>query len=251
MKQVLIVGGSGGLGSALVRQLLDSGTAVVVAGRTRSVDTRVRYSYVVDASTLDWHSFYSAVEQDSGAALDGVVFVAGTGAFGRTTLFPSERARAIFELNFWACTAAATAIARRWSDCGRLGTFVAVLSLAARRAAPFEAYYSGSKAATERFLECLDLEYAPKGIRFLSALPGVLNTPFREGAEWYGVKSTRADQTTDVETAARAIERLLNGDRRARVIGWRERVIDLADRVAPGLYEHAILRRRMAKLLSD
>jgi short-subunit dehydrogenase len=161
-----------------------------------------------------------------------------------------ERARAIFELNFWACTAAAGGIAHYWSESQRAGTFVAVLSLAARRAVPFEAYYSASKAAAQRFLECLDLEYAPKRIRFLSALPGVLNTPFRERADWYGMKAGGADQATDVQKAARAIERLLKGKRKAQIIGWRERAIDLADRFAPGLYERVVLRPRVAKILA-
>ncbi len=250
MKQVLVVGGSGGLGSALVGQLLDRQFAVVAAGRTRSADARVRHSYVVDASRVDWHSLYTAVEKESGIPIDGIIFVAGTAGFGRTTLFPPERARAIFELNFWACTTAATLIAEHWSESQRAGTFVAVLSVAARRAVPFEAYYSASKAAAARFLECLDLEYAPKRIRFLSALPGVLNTPFREQAEWYGIKPTAA-RATDIRTAARAIENLLEGSRTARVIGWRERAIDLADRVAPGLYDRAILRRRVARALND
>jgi short-subunit dehydrogenase len=248
MRQVLVIGGGGGLGSAIVTQLLDREMAVVVGGRTRPVDGRVRHSYLVNPCDLDWLSFYRTVEQDTRAPIDGLVFVAGLGAFGKTSSIPVERARAIFDLNFWACTSAAARIAEHWSNGGRSGTFVAVLSLAARRAVPFEAYYCASKAAADKFLQCLDLEYAPKGIRFVSALPGVLNTPFRERAEWYGVRPDRTNNGLDVRTAARAIEGLLNGRRKAGIIGWRERVIDLADRLAPGLYEQAVLRRRIAKL---
>jgi short-subunit dehydrogenase len=248
MKQVLIVGGGGGLGSAIVRQLLNQRIAVVVAGRTRSLDKRVALSYKIDATVLDWRAFYTTVERESGAPIDGVVFVSGTGGFGKTSMFPVERARHVFELNFWACSAAATRMAEHWSSTSRTGTFVAVLSLAARRAVPFEAFYSASKTAADRFLQCLDLEYAPEGIRFLSALPGVLKTRFRENADWYGLEPDGSDRGTDVNTAARAIGELLKGSRRARVIGWRERVIDFVDRVAPGLYERAVLRRRVAKL---
>jgi short-subunit dehydrogenase len=208
----------------------------------------VRHFYEVNPGDLDWPLFYRTVEQDTGAPIDGLVFVAGLGAFGKTSSFPVERARAIFELNFWACTTAAARLAEHWSGGGRSGTFVAVLSLAARRAVPFEAYYCASKAAADRFLQCLDLEYAPRGIRFVSALPGVLNTPFRERAEWYGLSPDRTDCGMDVKTAAQAIERLLNGRRKANIIGWRERIIDLADRLAPGLYDQAVLRRRIAKL---
>jgi short-subunit dehydrogenase len=248
MKQVLVVGGSGGLGTAIVRELIDRKLAPVVAGRSKCPDSRVRYSYVIDASVQDWGSFYVDIEKHTGSPIDAVVFVSGVGAFGQTSLFPQERARAMFELNFWACTTAAVRIAEHWSSRGRAGTFVGVLSLAARLAVPFEAYYAASKTAADRFLQCLDLEYTSKGIRFLSALPGVLNTPFRERAEWYGIEPSMTGQGTDVGMAARAIGKLLRGGRRARIIGWRERIIGFADRVAPGLYDYAILRRRVLRL---
>lgn len=251
MKQVLVVGGNGRLGSALVEQLLDRQLAVVVAGRTTSDNRRIRHSYVIDASSVEWRSFYATVEKDSGLLIDGVIFVAGTAAYGRTVLFPPERARTIFELNFWGCTTAAKLIADHWAEAQRPGKFVAVLSIVARRAVPFEAYYSASKAAAARFLECLDLEYAPRHIRFLSAFPGVLNTPFRRQAEWYGIEPTFGDRGADVRRTARAIQQLLEGSRNARVIGWRERAIDLADRLVPGLYDRTVLRRRVGKTLKS
>jgi hypothetical protein len=46
MKQILIVGGVGGLG-ALVRQLLDENLQVVVAGKSRTDEDRVLHSYVI------------------------------------------------------------------------------------------------------------------------------------------------------------------------------------------------------------
>jgi len=52
MKQVLVVGGAGALGSALVRQLLDQKLQVVVAGRTATADDRVRKSYLIDGTNV-------------------------------------------------------------------------------------------------------------------------------------------------------------------------------------------------------
>jgi len=40
---------------------------------------------------------------------------------------------------------------------------------------------------------------------------------------------------------------LLEGSRRARVLGWRERAIDFTDRVFPGLYDRLVLRRRVRR----
>lgn len=249
MRQVLVIGGAGGLGSEIVRQLLDARASVVVAGRTRPAEERVRSFFEIDATRADWRALYRAIEQETGAPIDAVVFVAGTAAYGKTALFPAERARSILELNFWALAEAARSVADHWAQARRPGTLVAVLSIAGRRAVPFEAFYSASKAAAARFLECLDLEYASRGIRFVSAFPGTLRTPFRRQAEWYGIEPGPALEGGDVGAVARAILRLLDGSRRVRVIGWRERAIDLADHLAPGLYDRLALRRRVAKLL--
>ena len=79
----------------------------------------------------------------------------------------------------------------------------------------------------------------------------MLNSPFRQQAEWYGLNPALDERGVDVRGTARAIGQLLMGRRKARVIGWRERTIDLADRLAPGLYEWAILRRRVARALNE
>lgn len=244
MKHVLVVGGAGGLGAAVVRCLAEARVEVSVAGRRAGAGPGVRASRLVDATAVDWDALYRELDGAGAAPLDGVVFVAGAAVYGRTGQVPPDRARRVFELNFWACAAAATAAARRWTSRGVRGTFVGVLSLVARRAVPFEAHYAASKAAAGRFLECLGLEHAAAGLRFVPVYPGTLRTGFRRQAEWFGVAPADADAGTDARRAARAIVAVLEGKRRSRVIGWRERTIDLADRIAPELYDRAVLRRR-------
>lgn len=245
MKQILIVGGAGGLGSALVKELLNQEYSVVVSGKTKAVDERVREFYRIDATAVDWPALFLTVEKETAAPIDALIFVAGTGVFGNTTLIPLQRARQAFELNFWACAKAARAAAEHWEAGSRAGKFVAVLSISARRAVPFEAYYSASKAATARFLECLEVEYAHRNIEFVCAFPGLLRTSFRQQADWYGLQPILPEGGADPQETARAVINLLKGKRRARVIGWRERSIDLADRLLPGLYDRVVLRRRV------
>ncbi|HYY68681.1 MAG TPA: SDR family NAD(P)-dependent oxidoreductase [Terriglobales bacterium] len=248
MKHIAIVGGSGGLGSAVARKLIDRGEEVVVIGRTKPPDERVRNFYAVDATTADWSSIYSAIESQTGG-LEAVIFVAGTAAFGKTTMIPMAQARQTFELNFWALASAARAAAEFWDNRNQAGKFVAILSIVARRAVPFEAYYAASKAASARFLECLQFEYSHKNIEFVTAFPGMLKTPFRHQANWYGFKPNGVGEGADVQRTAEAVIGLLEGKRKARVIGWRERSIDFADRVFPGLYDRTVLRARVQKSL--
>ena len=254
MKQVVIVGGGRGLGAAIVKKLLEEGYNVVVAGRTRPVDRRVRHFYSIDATTsdataIDWTSFYLTVEKETAAPIEAVIFVSGRAVFGKTALIPVKSARQVFELNFWACATAAKAIAQHWEGRDQPGKFVAILSIVARRAVPFEAYYASSKAATARFLECLQLEYAHRNIEFACAFPGMLKTGFRRQSEWYGLDADRAERGADVHQTADAVVKLLKSKRRSKVIGWRERSIDLADRFWPGLYDRTVLQNRVKKLL--
>ena len=251
MKQFLIIGGGGGLGSALVKNSLDRHFQVAVAGRTRPRDPRVKNFYSANANDADWSSVYRTIEQETAAPIDAVIFVAGTAVFGKTSLIPLDKARQTFELNFWACANAARAAAEFWSAKGQSGKFLAILSIAARHAVPFESYYCASRAATTRFLECLQLEYSHKHLEFLCAFPGLLRTPFRRNVEWFGLEPNFADEGADVQRTAQVIINLLTGRRKTRVIGWRERSIDLADRLFPGLYDRIVLRHRVQRLLKS
>jgi hypothetical protein len=69
--------------------------------------------------------------------------------------------------------------------------------------------------------------------------------------EWFGLKPSFADEGADVQETADVMINLLTGKRKTRVIGWRERSIDLADRLFPGLYDRLVLRNRVQKLLKS
>jgi len=249
MNQILVVGGGGGLGSALVQALLVSNRRVLVAGRTKPADQKVERFYPIDATNQDWGALYHQIVKDTGAAMDAVIFVAGSAVFGKTSLIPLERARQTVELNFWACSEAALAAAEHWAAKRNRGKFLAVLSISALRAVPFEAYYCAGKAAAARFIECLQLEYASQKLEFFCAFPGMLRTPFRRNAECYGFEPSFAYEGADVNKTAGAILNLLDGRRTASVLGWRERTIHLADRLFPGLYDAVVLRKRVRKIV--
>lgn len=239
----LVVGASGGLGRAVVAELQRRGVAVSAAGRRPPEGMSLRTFLPLEAASADWLRVYEEVEA-AGGALDAVVFVAGTAALGRTALVPEAEARSVFELNFWAVARAATAASTLWTPPARRGSFLAVLSIAGRRAVPHESWYGASKAAAGRFLESLQLEHDPRRVRLQAAYPGLLRTGFRDAVPWFGAGAPPTSYGTEPAEAAGAFCDLLAGRRRARVIGWRERAIDLADRLAPGLYDR-VLRRRL------
>jgi short-subunit dehydrogenase len=244
-RHVVVVGASGGLGRAIVRELSRQGIRVTAAGR-RPPDEPVARFLPVDARSADWAADIGRAEADA-VLVDGVVFVSGAAVFGRTAQIPSDLARETFELNFWACARAAVAAAEHWAATGRAGVFLALLSIAGRRAVPHEAYYGASKAAAARFLETLQLDYDPGQIRILAAYPGFVETGFRGRAPWFGAEPGASPAGTSPQAVARAVIDLLAGRRRSRVIGWRERAIDLSDRAFPGLYDGLVLRPRLRR----
>jgi len=245
----LVVGASSGVGKLVADGLAKRDVVVSTVGRTRP-EPAYRWHYpCLDLTGLDWTRVYEEAETNARVAIDAVVYVAGEATFGRTSQIPLPRARQLFEANFWAPSSAAVGAEQMWTA-PRRGTFVSVSSISARRAVPFEAHYCASKSACARFLDALQLEHPDGRVRFLSVYPGRLQTPFRSKADWHGLPpDPAASEGSDPATVARAILDLIAGRRGPRVLGIRERAIDLADRVTPLLYDRLVLKRRVARVL--
>jgi NAD(P)-dependent dehydrogenase (short-subunit alcohol dehydrogenase family) len=249
VRHAVVVGASSGIGKLLAEALADDGIALSAVGRSPPADPRIWHRRCDDLSTLDWRETYARAESHAGVPIDAVVYVVGDAVFGRASATPVERARRLFDVNYWAPVGAATAAEHLWKE-PRHGTFVSVSSISARRAVPFEAHYGASKAAFAQFLDVLGLEQDDARLRFVSVYPGRLRTAFRSKAEWYGLPpDPRPSDGRDPATVVGAILGILAGQFRLRVLGIRERAIDLADRVSPTLYDSLVLRRRVRSRL--
>jgi short-subunit dehydrogenase len=252
VRHAIVVGASSGVGKAVSDALAARGTALSTVGRGHSPPRAGAWHRTCpDAANLDWDSTFSEAELHAGVPLDAIVYVAGAAAFGLAGSIPVSRAREMFEANFWGPAAAALAAERLWSE-PRRGTFVSVSSISARRAVPFEAGYCASKAAAARFLDTLTLEHPDGRVRFVSVYPGRLRTAFRAQADWYGRAPDPAQaEGADPSTVSRAIVDILEGRRAPAVLGFRERAIDLADRLSPALYDSLVLRPRTRRKLRN
>jgi short-subunit dehydrogenase len=244
----IVVGANGGVGRLVAEMLLQYGIPVSTVGRVPPGSTSW-HSPCPDVAKADWTTIYAEAERRVAVPVDAIVFVAGDATFGLTSSVPESRAREVFEVNFWAPAQAATSAERLWER-PRRGTFLSVSSVSARRGVPFEAHYCSSKAALARFLDALSLEHPDKRLRFLSVYPGRLRTAFRSKADWHGLSPDPAPQQgSDPAAVAQAILAML-ADRVAwRVLGIRERAIDIVDRVSPALYDRLVLRSRVRTAL--
>jgi NAD(P)-dependent dehydrogenase (short-subunit alcohol dehydrogenase family) len=180
---VLVAGGTGFLGSAVVRELVRTGydvaaTWVVEKERERLASEPVE---LIEADLFD-----PAAAQAAVAAVDDLEAVANlVGGFADGPRVhetdPAEFAR-LMQLNltpaFLLARAAMTPLMERGG-----GAFVCVSARTALRPYPGGAAYSTAKAAVLALVKALDVEYRQEGVRCNAILPSVIDTPANRAAQ--------------------------------------------------------------------
>lgn len=174
---VLVAGGTGALGEAVVRELVDRGwqctvTWIVERERERLQSLPVE---LVEANLLDAAGAEAAVA--AAGELEAVVDLVGGFASGPLVheTEPEEFHR-MLQLNLTPAFMLARAAMPRMRDRGG-GAFVGVGARAALRTFPGAAGYIVGKAALLAFIQALDAEYRRDGIRSNAILPSVIDTP--------------------------------------------------------------------------
>jgi NAD(P)-dependent dehydrogenase (short-subunit alcohol dehydrogenase family) len=184
---VLVAGGTGALGSAVVRELLDSGydctvTWIVEEERERAEAEFGERAALVRADLVDpqggAEDAVAAVED-----LEAVVDLVGgffSGPLAHETAWQDYDR--ILKLNLSPAINLARAAMPRLLERGG-GSFVAASARPALRPFPGSSAYATAKAAVLAFVMTLDADYRTKGIRANAILPSVIDTPANRAAE--------------------------------------------------------------------
>jgi NAD(P)-dependent dehydrogenase (short-subunit alcohol dehydrogenase family) len=177
---VLVAGGTGALGGAVLRDLLDAGyevTSTWVVDRERErieADLGDRVA-LVRADLFEDEPAARAVR--SVPDLEAVVNLVGGFASGpKVHETPSEEFARLIQLNLGPAFRLARAAMPRLVERGG-GAFVGVSARAALRPFPGAAGYAAGKAALLAFIQALDVEYKAEGVRCNAVLPSVIDTP--------------------------------------------------------------------------
>jgi NAD(P)-dependent dehydrogenase (short-subunit alcohol dehydrogenase family) len=178
-RSAVVTGGTGGLGAAVTRALLEDGWEVVVpwvAEREVARVERHERLRLVQADLTDPRAV-AAVVDAAGDGLGALVnLVGGFASGGRVHETPVEEFEAQLTLNLRP-TYLASAAAIPALLAGGGGAIVCVSSRAALRPFSGAAGYVTAKAAVLAFVDALDAEYRQQGIRANAVLPSTIDTP--------------------------------------------------------------------------
>ncbi len=175
---VLVAGGTGVLGAAVVKELVDAGHpvgATWVVERERERLEGIEGVELIKADLFDPEQAMAAVAAVSD--LGAVVNLVGGYAEGTRVheTDPDEFDR-LMRLNLRPNILLARAALPRFLRRGG-GAFVAVSARPALRPFPGAAPYIVSKSAVLSFIQALDVEYRDDGVRANAILPSVIDTP--------------------------------------------------------------------------
>lgn len=185
---VLVTGGTGALGAAVLEELLQSGypvtaTWLVEAERERAERDLGHHEALtlVEADVMDEQAAADAVA--SVDRLGAVVnLVGGYSAPGKVHESSVEDFETMLRLNLRPAFLLARAAMPRIVAAGG-GSFVCVSARPALRPFPGAAGYVTAKAGVLAFVQALDVEYRGDGVRSNAVLPSVIDTPANRRAQ--------------------------------------------------------------------
>jgi short-subunit dehydrogenase/catechol 2,3-dioxygenase-like lactoylglutathione lyase family enzyme len=253
-KKAVITGAAGGLGAELAALLAADGTDLVPVDRdagglerlAEELGLRVEVTPVeLDMADLEAVDVAARGLAEADSELDLVIAAAGLDRAQSLLSLDWRQARDDFSVNALANLVLFSHLLPAMSARGK-GHVTSIASLAAMLGMPYEASYSGSKAALAAITESARAELSPKGLTFTTVFPGFVDTPmFRANAfkHTYSVPAREAAELIYAATVNRRPELHFPAREHARIRLARLLPAKLRDRAARGAMNEEAVRR--------
>jgi len=213
----VILGGSGGIGSALARRLAGGGATVALAARGAERLTALGHELggartaVLDAtSTTEVEAFVRATA-DAEGAVDGIVNCVGSILLKAAHQTSDEEWQRTIAANLDTAFAAVRAGARTMAKGG--GSIVLMSSAAATVGLPNHEAIAAAKAGVAGLARAAAATYAGKGIRVNAVAPGLVDTPLAAAI-------TGSEMMLRASTAMHPLGRIGRAEEVASLIAW-------------------------------
>lgn len=187
-KNIVITGGSDGIGKALVMQFLSLGAKVATCGRNAQKLADLEKTcanehlkvFTADVSKKeDCEAFIKAALQQL-EGIDVLINNAGISMRALVSEVKVETLQQVMDINFWGTVY--TTMAALPSIKERKGVIVGVSSIAGYRGLPGRSGYSASKYALNGWLEALKTELYGSGTHVMWVCPGFTSSNIRNAA---------------------------------------------------------------------
>ncbi|MGM0884294.1 MAG: SDR family oxidoreductase [Bacillota bacterium] len=193
MKNVLVIGATSGIAQAIIKQLAESNTNLIIAGRNKEElekiagDLRVRYQATVysemyEATSYDTHESFFNNCINHIADLDGVILCYGYMGQQQQAQSDIDLTREIIDVNYTSCVSILH-IAANYFENKKQGFICAISSVAGDRGRQSNYMYGSAKGALALFLQGLRNRLAKSGVSVTTVKPGFVDTKMTYGQE--------------------------------------------------------------------
>ncbi len=196
-KIAIVTGGTSGIGKATAEALLKNGFTVYELSRRENGANGMNH---LSVDITDENAVNSAVSYiyKKEKQIDLLINNAGFGISGAVEFTSTEAAKKLFDVNFFGMVNISRAVIPIMRNQGG-GRIINISSVAAPIAIPFQAFYSATKAAVNKYTLALANELKPYGVSVCAVQPGDIKTGFTharekviEGDDIYGGRISRS-----------------------------------------------------------